>query len=110
MGITAEGKILLLKSFVDSIQSITFICSQGKIVKNCPLLCRPNVQEQTIKIIANADAELCKQANIEDNKTKFIGYTLNHADTVLYQSSIKQLTKPANAGLIITLELKLGSK
>lgn len=110
MGLTAQGKTVLIKSFLSNIATCTFHCSGDIIVADCLLLCQPIQEHQTIKIIVAADTERCKAAGVKDGKTKFKSYTLyNNQHIALYTGQLAAVTKPANAGLLVTINLSIGA-
>lgn len=109
MGITAQGKLLLIKSFLNTIQSCTFHCSGDVQVKNCPFFCQPIIENNTVKLVIAVSVQKCVQAGVKDGKTKFNSYTLYSNNVPIYQGTLSGMKKPANAGLIITINLSIGA-
>ena len=110
MGLTAQGKTVLIKSFLSNIKTCTFHCSGDIDVSDCLLICQPVQEAQTVKIIVAADTERCKLAGVKDGKTKFKSYTLyNNQKIAMYTGDLSGMTKPANAGLLVTINLSLGA-
>ena len=108
MGLTELGYTTLLGNFAKCVKSANIICSDGIQIINCSLLCQPQVKQSSIIVIIDVSNDRCLQAGVIDNKTVFKSYALSGADGIIYQGVLNNETKPANAGMLIKIQLTLG--
>ena len=108
MGLTKCGRTKLIQLFTTMLKQADITCSGGICIRGCSLLCPPYEDNGAVFVIIDIPQDKCVSCGIVDNETVFQGYTLSDGTTALWEGTLNNQTKPANAGMLLKIQLTFG--
>lgn len=108
MGLTEQGYTKLIQLFATRLKSANITCSGDVQINDCSLLCPPYTDSGKVFIIIDVPQQKCVSAGVIDNQTVFQRYSLSDGLDILWEGSLNNQTKPANAGMLLKIQLTFG--